>query len=47
MKDTALLLPKGGFYQQTGGNWIFKVSEDGNTAYKVDYTVRKSKYGLL
>ncbi len=32
----ALLLPKGGFYQQTGGNWIFKVSKDGSTAYKVD-----------
>ncbi|MGC4101685.1 efflux RND transporter periplasmic adaptor subunit [Ferruginibacter sp.] len=32
----ALLLPKGGFFQQTGGNWIFKVSEDGKTAYKVD-----------
>jgi HlyD family secretion protein len=32
----ALLLPKGGFYQQTGGNWIFKVSEGGSTAYKVD-----------
>lgn len=32
----ALLLAKGGFYQQTGGNWVFKVSEGGNTAYKVD-----------
>lgn len=32
----ALLLPKGGFYQQTGGNWIFKVNESGSTAYKVD-----------
>jgi HlyD family secretion protein len=32
----ALLLAKGGFYQQTGGNWVFKVSEDGKTAYKVD-----------
>lgn len=32
----ALLLPKGGFYQQTGGNWIFKVNENGNSAYKVD-----------
>jgi HlyD family secretion protein len=32
----AILLPKGGFYQQTGGNWIFKVSANGNTAYKVD-----------
>ncbi len=33
---TVVLLPKGGFYQQTGGNWIFKVSEDGSKAYKVD-----------
>jgi HlyD family secretion protein len=32
----AILLPKGGFYQQTGGNWIFKVSEDGRKAYKVN-----------
>jgi len=32
----AIILPKGGFYQQTGGNWIFKVSENGSTAYKVD-----------
>ena len=32
----ALLLAKGGFYQQTGGNWVFKLSSDGKTAYKVD-----------
>lgn len=32
----ALLLAKGGFFQQTGGNWVFKVSDNGNTAYKVD-----------
>lgn len=32
----ALLLPKGGFYQQTGGNWIFKLNESGTVAYKVD-----------
>ena len=31
----ALLVTKGGFFQKTGGNWIFKVSEDGSTAYKV------------
>jgi HlyD family secretion protein len=31
----ALLLPKGGFFQQTGGNWIFKMAENGKTAYKV------------
>jgi HlyD family secretion protein len=32
----ALLLPKGGFYQQTGGNWIFKLDESGRIAYKTD-----------
>jgi len=32
----ALLLPKGGFYQQTGGNWVFKVDESGSRAYRVD-----------
>ncbi|UGU15127.1 efflux RND transporter periplasmic adaptor subunit [Sinomicrobium kalidii] len=30
----ALLLSKGGFFQKTGGNWVFKVSEDGNSAYR-------------
>jgi HlyD family secretion protein len=32
----AVLLPKGGFYQQTGGNWIFILSEDGKKAYRTD-----------
>ena len=32
----ATLLAKGGFYQQTGGNWVFKVSADGSRAYRVD-----------
>lgn len=32
----ALLLPKGGFYQQTGGNWIFKLDQSGRTAYRID-----------
>jgi HlyD family secretion protein len=32
----ALLLAKGGFYQQTGGNWVYKLDNDGKTAYKVD-----------
>jgi len=32
----AILLAKGGFFQQTGGNWIFKVAENGQVAYKVD-----------
>jgi HlyD family secretion protein len=37
----AILLPKGGFYQQTGGNWIFKVAENGKTAYKVDIQLNR------
>jgi HlyD family secretion protein len=35
-ESQAILLPKGGFFQQTGGNWIFKVSETGKMAYKAD-----------
>ena len=35
----ALLLPKGGFYQQTGGNWIFKVSENGKLLIKLIYNL--------
>src|SRR5690606_1966956 len=35
-ETTAILLAKGGFYQQTGGNWVFKLTEDGKTAYRVD-----------
>ncbi|PVH26173.1 efflux RND transporter periplasmic adaptor subunit [Sphingobacterium corticibacter] len=31
-----ILLAKGGFYQQTGGNWIFKLDKDGSTAYRMD-----------
>jgi HlyD family secretion protein len=32
----AVQVAKGGFYQQTGGNWIFKVADNGKIAYKVD-----------
>ena len=35
----ATLVAKGGFFQQTGGNWIFKVSEDGETAYKTSVSL--------
>lgn len=37
----AIMLPKGGFYQQTGGNWIFKVSDDGKTAFRVDIQLNR------
>jgi HlyD family secretion protein len=35
-ETTALLLPKGGFFQETGGNWIFKLNKAGNVAFKTN-----------
>ena len=35
-ESQAVLLARGGFYQQTGGNWVFKLNEDGSVAYRVD-----------
>jgi HlyD family secretion protein len=32
--NEALLIPNGSFFQDTGGQWIFVVSPDGNTAVK-------------
>lgn len=46
----ALLLPKGGFYQVTGGNWIYKLTEDGTRAYKAEIKVGRQNpeyYELL
>lgn len=40
-EQPAVLLPRGGFFQQTGGNWIFKVSDDGKTAYRVDIQLNR------
>ncbi len=32
----AVLIPKGSFFQKTGGNWIFKLSDDGKSAYRIN-----------
>ncbi|MGY2131554.1 efflux RND transporter periplasmic adaptor subunit [Hymenobacter sp. HD11105] len=32
----AVRVPRGGFNQKTGGNWIFKVNESGTKAYRTD-----------
>jgi len=32
----AVLVARGGFYQETGGNWIFKLNQDGTVAYRTD-----------
>ncbi|HUI30613.1 MAG TPA: efflux RND transporter periplasmic adaptor subunit [Candidatus Acidoferrales bacterium] len=33
-RTKALLLPRGGFYQKTGGQWVFVLNKSGNTAAK-------------
>lgn len=38
----AILLPKGGFYNKTGGNWIFKLSKDGKRAFRTDIQVNRN-----
>jgi HlyD family secretion protein len=32
--EDALLIPRGGFYQSTGGQWIYVVDKSGNIAVK-------------
>lgn len=34
--SNAILLARGGFYQTTGGNWVFEVTEEGDKAVKQD-----------
>jgi HlyD family secretion protein len=38
-ESVVILVPKGGFFQTTGGNWIFKLNESGTMAYKQDITL--------
>ena len=35
----ALIVPRGGFYQQTGGNWIFKLTHDGSRAFHTEIRI--------
>ncbi len=37
--DQALLVPRGGFFQQTGGNWVFVLDPDGRTARRRDIRI--------
>ena len=39
--NDALLLPKGGFFNSTGGQWVFVLSPDGNEALKRNIRVGK------
>lgn len=38
-ESVVVLVPKGGFFQTTGGNWIFKVNDAGTMAFKQDITL--------
>jgi len=39
--NEALLVPKGGFYTSTGGQYVFVLGEDGKTAYKRNVQIGK------
>ena len=37
--ETAVIIPRGDFYQATSGRWIYRLSPDGKTAHKVDIEI--------
>jgi HlyD family secretion protein len=37
----SVIIPRGAFYQITGGNWIFVVAPDGGRAYKREIRIRR------
>ncbi|MBN1416639.1 MAG: efflux RND transporter periplasmic adaptor subunit [Bacteroidales bacterium] len=37
--EEALLIPRGGFYQSTGGQWIYVIDKSGNVAIKRDIRI--------
>ena len=37
--ETALVIPRGDFYQHTSGHWIYRLSSDGKTASKVNIEI--------
>lgn len=39
--EKAIVIPRGNFYQQTGGNWIFKLNADRTKAVKVPITITR------
>jgi HlyD family secretion protein len=43
--EDALIIDKGNFYQQTGGQWIFKLDKSENKAYKTNITVGRQNPG--
>jgi HlyD family secretion protein len=40
-QETALMLARGGFYQTSGGNWVYVLNPETGTAYKRDIQIRR------
>jgi len=45
--NTATLLPNGAFYNDTGGSWVFVVSENGNEAVKRNVRLGRSNINYI
>jgi multidrug efflux pump subunit AcrA (membrane-fusion protein) len=43
--EDALIIDKGNFYQNTGGQWIFKLDKSGNKAFRTNITVGRQNPG--
>jgi multidrug efflux pump subunit AcrA (membrane-fusion protein) len=43
--EDALIVDKGNFYQNTGGQWIFKLDKSGKKAYRTNITVGRQNPG--
>jgi HlyD family secretion protein len=43
--EDALVIDKGSFYQNTGGQWIFKLDKSGNRAFRTNITVGRQNPG--
>ena len=39
LPETAIVIPRGDFYQSTGGHWIYKLNESGSKAIRTPITV--------
>ena len=37
--EEAVVIPRGNFYQSTGGQWIYKVNEAGDRAFRTAITI--------
>jgi len=40
-EEKALLVARGGYYQTTGGNWVYVLDQDGKTARKRDIQINR------